>query len=88
MSTCVICGNEFPDHTGMGRPPVTCSADCKSKRKQEQRETAIARAKERGIPDSEHGTANGYTFYKCPCAKCRGWSAAYQAARRQEIPHV
>ena len=86
MRTCVVCGNAFPEHIGMGRPPVTCSPECKSRRRQQQRDESIARARKRDIPADAHGTSSGYTYWKCPCARCRGWSAAYQAARR-EVAH-
>ena len=81
MRQCLVCGGAFTN-TNRGRPPETCSPECLSKRKSEQRRETKERAIARGCPDDMHGTQTGATHYECHCAKCRGWWRDYQRARR------
>lgn len=81
---CQVCNRKFPSPPGKGRPPETCSPKCRERRRAQQRLASSERAIARGIPAHVHGTITGYTFYKCTCARCRGWSARYQSARRAE----
>jgi hypothetical protein len=75
MRTCVVCGGEFAYEPKPGRPPVTCSPEC-------QREHKARRGATRKCPPDKHGTATGYSWYKCDCAKCRHWARDYQRTRR------
>ena len=59
-----------------------CSPECRRKRKASQdkaRRTAVAK---RPCPPDKHGTATGYTDYKCGCDDCRRWARDDQRARR------
>lgn len=80
--TCLVCGKDFVAPGGIGRPPETCSPDCFDARRREQRAASQGRALERGIPESAHGTSTGYTYFRCPCGRCRRWAREYKQAQR------
>lgn len=81
---CVVCGTMFTFDV-RGRAPVTCgSSECKKKREYEsvqkwRRETAK-------IPESAHGTLNGYVVYGCQCDACLGVRSEYQRGYRRQQP--
>jgi hypothetical protein len=81
--TCPVCGTEFEYEPRPGRPPVTCGKeDCRRSRKTRKTEESRRRAVARGCPDDLHGTATGYSWYKCGCAKCNEWSRLDMQERR------
>ena len=82
MKRCLVCGRTFTPAPVRGRPTQTCSQRCRATRKTQQRTQSRQRAMARGCPDHLHGTASGYTDYKCPCTKCRAWARHYQRGRR------
>ena len=82
--TCPVCGQTFehlPKPVG-GKPPLTCSEDCRRARKNRKSEESRRRAMNRECPDDKHGTATGYTFYKCSCTKCSRWARLDKQKRR------
>lgn len=82
---CPVCGTEF-DATTPGRYRTSCSPECTQKRRVQNtlaaRKVAAAKTK---CPRDKHGTSTGYTYHLCRCAKCRKWSAEYQAQRRNKV---
>lgn len=84
---CVTCGNDYdwephPDH----RRSNTCSQECRRIRKNVKNEEARQRAVVRGCPADKHGTATGYTHFKCGCPLCKQWAREYKRARRALEP--
>ena len=79
---CAVCGRDFEYQAKAGRPPMTCSPDCARIRKNRQSEQSREALAAGGCPPDEHGTANGYTLYKCPCSKCSRWQRLYMQDRR------
>lgn len=83
MRQCLVCGRDFQPPAGRGRPPETCSPEHAAVRKRQHREESRQRAIQRGtIPPEAHGTSTGYTYYKCPCVRCRKWAREYKQDRR------
>ena len=84
MKQCLVCGREFqPPQPSRGRPPETCSPEHAAIRKRRKRSESRERAIKRGIPPEAHGTSTGYTYYKCPCTRCRKWAREYKQTRRE-----
>jgi hypothetical protein len=80
--TCVVCGNTFDYTPGRGRRPATCSPECRRARKTVKSEESRTRATFKEVPVGVHGTATGYTQYKCSCPKCSKWAREYKARGR------
>ncbi|MEC4763797.1 hypothetical protein VT930_11850 [Mycobacterium sherrisii] len=72
---CVVCGNTFTFVVPRGMRPVTCSAECKKKRKYQ---TNLRWRETTRVPDHVHGTVAGYVNYLCRCDKCKDAWAEYQ----------
>ena len=82
--TCPVCKKTFEYLPRPGRPPVTCgSEDCRRARKSVRSEESRRRAMNRECPPDKHGTATGYTYYKCGCNLCSRWSRMDMQKRRQ-----
>ena len=80
--SCAVCGLTFEFEPRPGRPPMTCSPDCQRARKSAQTEESRTRHASLDVPDDKHGTATGYTFYKCDCDECARWARLYKQERR------
>lgn len=79
-STCIVCGVSF--ETTTRARAKTCSEECRRKKQHATNEASRKRAAERGCPPDKHGTAMGYTRYRCTCERCKEWSRQNQAQRR------
>ena len=71
---CVVCRQSFDYEPKPGRPPVTCFPDCQRARKTVKTEESRTRHAAQDCPLDKHGTATGYTFYKCDCSLCTRWA--------------
>lgn len=83
---CVVCGYLFiwtpqPNR----RRSNTCSPRCRDARRRQKNEESRQRAVARGCPPDKHGTATGYSHFKCTCARCRKWASSYQQERRRRL---
>lgn len=81
--TCVVCGNTFDYEPRRGGKPVTCSPECQRARKSVKSEESRTRLTRKDVPEHLHGTATGYTQYKCGCVKCMKWAREYKQASRK-----
>jgi hypothetical protein len=82
MPECAVCGTEFEHPARQGRVPKTCSPGCARTRKTRQTEESRTRTAARVCPDDKHGTATGYSNYRCGCTECSKWARKYKAERR------
>lgn len=83
--TCPVCHEDFEYEPKPGRPPVTCGKEeCRRARKTAKSEESRNRAAAKDCPPDKHGTATGYTFYKCDCTDCSRWARLYKQERRAE----
>ena len=82
MPKCVECGSVFEKDAWPGRPRITCSADCKRKRRNRQ----IKAYRDKTLcPDHLHGTITGYSTFSCDCAACKEANRLYARARRERL---
>jgi hypothetical protein len=82
---CAVCGRDFAYEPKPGRPPMTCSPECARTRKNAQSERSREALAAGGCPPEAHGTATGYTVYKCGCPKCSRWQRLYMQRRRAKL---
>lgn len=79
---CVTCKKPFEwSRTGPGAAPITCSYECRRKRRNQQNKRYRAEAPE--CPPDKHGTSAGYTHYLCDCSLCSKWAREYKQEWRR-----
>ena len=77
---CVECGKAFEKDAWPGRPRITCSIECKRKRRNRQ----IKKYRDKTLcPEHLHGTITGYSTYSCDCTPCRLANREYARKRRE-----
>ena len=85
LLVCAVCRKEFEHQPRPGRPPVTCgSEECRRTRKTLKTIQSNRRVHNTECPPDKHGTASGYTQYRCGCPKCSEWARLYQRQRRRD----
>lgn len=84
--TCVVCAKEYQWTPQPGsRRSKTCSEECRRRRHIQMNEKSRQRAVARGCPPDKHGTATGYSHYKCVCIRCRKWASEYKKEQRRRL---
>lgn len=79
---CVICHEEFELERRGGAQPITCSDECRRRRRNQ---TLAAWRQRVECPENRHGTITGYNTYSCDCDACRIAEREYIQQRRGQV---